>query len=281
MGGWVEPTDIPGVVTSLGEVIDWAIEERSPIGYFAAVYRGVTERIQEVIAEGPRSAGGTFEDPARMFRFDVIFANRFLAAFESWRQDPQAPISESWRLAFETAERERTGALGRNRRWSRLPILVHLLLGVNAHMNLDLGVAASTVAAGDAYPMLRDDFVAINTVLGSLAPRDRMQEEGVAPLERLADRWHWLSGHVIDADIEVRREHSWQFGTKIAWLEGAVRDDAIAARDAAVAHQGRELLGFVTDRFWASPKHLLVRPLVLLDAWTTRPTPDAIRAFAG
>ncbi len=271
------PDDIPGVLSRLDEIIDWAIEHHSPIGYFAAVYRSVTQTIHDEIMKGP-SPAGAFVDPERMRRFDVVFANRFIAAFDDW-QAGRTP-TEAWRLAFETAEAERLATTKRSR-WGRLPVLVHLLLGVNAHMNLDLGCAASEIAPGEAFPELRGDFQAINHVLAGMVPRERMAEERVAPFERLADRWHWLSGHIIDADIEARRESSWRYGESIARLVAEARHHAIGTRDGTVVGQGHTLLAFVQDRFWASPRHIFIRPLVLIDAWTTDPVADVIRAFAG
>lgn len=44
-------------------------------------------------------------------------------------------------------------------------ILQHLLLGINAHINLDLGIAAAQTSPGDDLPDLRNDFVEINRVL--------------------------------------------------------------------------------------------------------------------
>jgi hypothetical protein len=64
-----------------------------------------------------------------MERLDVVFANRYLVAFEQ-SQNNQAP-TRSWQLTFETS-----------RRWWPI-VLQHLLLGMNAHINLDLGIVAA------------------------------------------------------------------------------------------------------------------------------------------
>ena len=43
----------------------------------------------------------------------------------------------------------------------------HLLLGCNAHINLDLGVALADIARGKELEPLRSDFEAINGLLAT------------------------------------------------------------------------------------------------------------------
>ena len=59
-------------------------------------------------------------------------------------------------MAFEAATR-----------WRPI-ILQHLLLGMNAHINLDLGIAAATVAPREALPSFQHDFDEINVILTGL-----------------------------------------------------------------------------------------------------------------
>ncbi|NIR65754.1 MAG: hypothetical protein GWN00_24945 [Aliifodinibius sp.] len=91
------------------------------MGYFAALYRKVTIRVKE-----------EFEDPERMERLDVLFANRYLEAFEQYHTRKETTVS--WKLAFDTCKR-----------WRPI-VLQHLLLGMNTHIRLDLGVAAAETA---------------------------------------------------------------------------------------------------------------------------------------
>ena len=62
----------------------------------------------------------------------------------------------SWRVAFDAAARRRP------------IVLQHLLLGMNAHINLDLGVTAATFAGPEGLATVRRDFDAINRVLADL-----------------------------------------------------------------------------------------------------------------
>lgn len=95
---------------------------------------------------------GEFEDNPRMEKLDVLFAKRFIdAAYELWRGG-QKP-TQSWFLAFEASKN------------SSHPVLQHLFLGINAHINLDLGISASETMAGENITGIQGDFNKINTVL--------------------------------------------------------------------------------------------------------------------
>ena len=67
---------IDDVIAQMDQVIERCIRERSKLGYFAVLYRNVTVRVRDAIA------AGRFENGARMERFDIIFANRYLDAIE-------------------------------------------------------------------------------------------------------------------------------------------------------------------------------------------------------
>jgi hypothetical protein len=69
-----------------------------------------------------------------MASFDALFANEYLAAYEKFRVN-QSP-SRVWRFAFD---RSRSGGL---------LILQNLLLSINAHINLDLGVVTGKAFRG-------------------------------------------------------------------------------------------------------------------------------------
>ena len=86
-----------------------------------------------------------------MRRFVVIFANYYLAAYDGFR-DGRIP-STAWTLTFEAAQQW----------WPT--VLQHLLLGMNAHINLDLGIAAACAAPGDRIADLKGGFDRINALL--------------------------------------------------------------------------------------------------------------------
>jgi hypothetical protein len=147
--------NIDDVIARLGDIVTHCRRANSRLGYFPALYRKVTIQVKEDIATG------RFEDGARMERLDVRFANRYFEAFDQHRRG-KAP-TRSWAYSFARAE-------------SPDPlILQHLMLGINAHINLDLGIAAVETAPAEQLPALRTDFERINTILAALV--DTVQDE--------------------------------------------------------------------------------------------------------
>ena len=93
---------IDQIVEYLDGIVQRSREEQSRLGFFAVLYRKVTVAIKEGITSG------RFEDGPRMEHFDVVFANRYLAALEHFRQGQ--PTNDCWTVAFRSvlAERCRT-----------------------------------------------------------------------------------------------------------------------------------------------------------------------------
>lgn len=217
------PQTIDEVIAELSAIIQWAEENNSRLGYFAALYKRVTVAVKQKIEEG------YFDDNARMERLDVVFANRYIEAYRQYRAGQKCSIS--WQLSFNAAQ-------------SRIPIVLqHLFLGMNAHIGLDLGIAAATVAPGDSIQALHDDFNKINTVLASLV--NTVQNE-------LSDIWwmlkpiDWIAGK-LDEEIaafsmDIARDAAWQVALHYAPLTTPEEQGAyIAARDAKVAAFSQKL----------------------------------------
>jgi hypothetical protein len=214
---------IDGALETLDGIIARALEQRSRVGYFAAVYRKVTAKVAEGIA------AGFFDDGERMARLDVTFAQRYLSALAAHERG--ARPTRSWEIAF--------GATG-----ARRPIVLqHLLVGINAHINLDLGIAAATTSPGPALVDLRRDFDRINEILASLVAGVVRDLGEVSPWIGLLD---WIGGRhdeeVIRFSIEVARAEAWRFATELAPLAPEDWSGPIGARDARVAHLARRIL---------------------------------------
>ena len=78
-------------------------------------------------------------------------------------------------------------------------ILQHLLAGMNAHINLDLGIAAVEAAPGDAIHDLAADFRAINNLLFELTQK---VEDGVLVVSPWIGLLDTIGGRTGDAVIE-------------------------------------------------------------------------------
>jgi len=85
-------TTINEVISILDDIILTSEQHQDPLGYFAVLYRKVTLKVKEGIAEG------FFDDGPRMEEFDVVFANRYITAYNAYQQ--QEAITLSWQRAF-------------------------------------------------------------------------------------------------------------------------------------------------------------------------------------
>lgn len=188
---------IDQVIENLDEIIQEAKDTRSRRGYFAALYRKVTIEVQKGIAENK------FDDGARMEKLDVIFANRYLEAYNLFRSGEEP--TQSWQLALEATQQ-----------W-RPTVLQHLFLGMTAHIDLDLGIAAAQTVGGPDISSLQRDFDKINQILTSLLQEVQQDLAGVWPLLKFFD----LAAGDLDETlarfgIEVARERAWQVAQDIA-----------------------------------------------------------------
>lgn len=212
--------DIDQVLDRLAEIIAGARELRSPLGYFPALYRQVTLRVKQGIA------AGSFEDGARMARLDTIFASRYLNAYQTFRAGGQPP--SCWQVAFEAT------------RGNRLIILQDLLIGINAHINFDLGIAAAEVAPGEAIGSLHGDFDQINQILGSLLPKVEAVVGRFSPLIGLLDQ---IGGRdetqALNFNLDAARDDSWNHALILAHLPPAVWPAALDALDTKVTFLAR------------------------------------------
>ncbi|WP_084490302.1 DUF5995 family protein [Niabella ginsenosidivorans] len=136
---------ITDVVSLLDQIIANCILKASRTGYFAALYRKMTIGVQEGIGNG------VFDDGSRMETLDVVFANRYLAAYNQFTNG-EMPC-KCWKTAFEAAVSD------------DLIVLQHLLLGMNAHINLDLAIAAAQISTPETIGSLYNDYLKINTII--------------------------------------------------------------------------------------------------------------------
>jgi hypothetical protein len=213
---------IDEVIEQLNEVIRWAKDNNSRLGYFPALYRKVTVAVRQGIADG------YFDDGKRMERLDVVFANRYLDAITAYRTGK--PTTASWQVAFDASND-----------WSAI-VLQHLLLGINAHINLDLGIAAALTAPGRTIESLRGDFDRINHILASLVNGVEQTLAKVWPMLKLLD---WIAGKsdeaVINFSMNVARKEAWNAALSLAELDDSAAAVQIAAIDRGVSLFARSI----------------------------------------
>jgi len=115
-------------------------------------------------------------------------------------------------------------------------VLQHLLLGMNAHINLDLGIAAArTVPAGDLH-RLHADFDKINQVLAALVSDVQNELAQIWLFLRVMNRYLGsVEGAIINFSMERARDHAWSVAERLAPLDESGQASEIAVLDTEVA----------------------------------------------
>jgi hypothetical protein len=170
------PSSIDEVLQKLDEIILETIHDNNYLGIFAYVYRRTTAEIKKGIIEKQ------FADNERMERMDVSFANKYISAYLNFHAS-SGPVSHAWAIPFQSGR-------------EKLTIMQHLLMGMNVHINLDLGVAASETAPGNAINGLKNDFMKVNDILAGLT---KEMQARVGRISRWMFLLDWLSGNKDDA----------------------------------------------------------------------------------
>ena len=207
---------IDDVIHQLTAIVEWSKQSNSRIGYFAALYRKVTIQVKKGIAEG------FYDDGPRMECLDVIFANRYIHACYLY-QTNQVP-TRSWVRAFDETKC-----------WWPI-VLQHLLMGMNAHINLDLGIAAAETVPSEELPNLKGDFDKINQVLASLVGDVQDELTQIWPLLGLMNRYLGKEETVIiNFSMGKARDAAWSFAETLSYLSTDQRQQEIAYKDEKIA----------------------------------------------
>ena len=209
------PTTIDQVLHRLDQIIDETIQANNYLGIFAYVYRRTTAQIKQAISEN------RFEDNERMEKFDVIFANRYLDAYDKFklRQD----IPKSWATAFLAKDQQ-------------LTIIQHLVMGMNAHISFDLGLAAAAIAPNNQIDDLKNDFMIVNQILQEII--NEMQER-ISKVSRLMFLLDWVGAttdeKIINFGMVNARQFAWQFALGLSAVDGIAKDALIEQTDLTVS----------------------------------------------
>lgn len=222
------PTTIDEVLAELDHIIEQSRQDNDCIGLFAYVYRRTTAAIRQGIEEG------VFDDGPRMEHFDVLFANLYIQAYRDFLAI--RPASASWVLCFEA-------------RFLKLTVIQHVLMGMNAHINLDLGIAAARSADGRQILKMKDDFMRVNSILNSIIDDIQASLGKVSPLMFLID---WLGGRqderLIGFGIRRYRDQAWYMACELALAGEADKERLIAEVDEKTRKLGQAIQ--TPPRWW-------------------------------
>jgi hypothetical protein len=204
------PATLDDVIAALGDVVDDAHRRGDRRGLFATVYHRSTFALRTALKDG------SFDDPGRIEQLAVVFACRYLEACEA-HEAGSAP-SGPWRYAFARAAED--GHLA----------LQHVLLGINAHIAFDLGLATSSIGRSGALASLRRDFFLVDGILTPLIDRVQRDLEGVSPrlvhLDRATGR---RAERLVVVSLVRARRRAWHMARRYE-AAPAERRPALLAR---------------------------------------------------
>ncbi|MDZ7756518.1 DUF5995 family protein [Rhodohalobacter sp.] len=213
---------IEQVIHKMDVIVEQCSRKNLRAGYFAVLYRLVTIRIKDEID------AGNFDDNERMEKLDTIFAQRFFDAFDAYYNNSGEPLTQSWNRAFDAAESD------------RYIIMQHLLLGINAHINLDLGIAAAQTMEGEDLEPIHKDYNRINAILASLVDDVTSNMSRISlffgPMIRIAGNADEM---LVNFSIVIARDGAWEFANKYRMAEN--KSLAIEKRDAKIADLAKRL----------------------------------------
>lgn len=199
------PITIQQILDALDAIIDESMATNSRLGLFAYIYRRTTAEIATEITLG------NFEDNSRLEILDVAFANLYLDAYKAYRNNEE--ISASWAFAFDKTKES-------------LSILQHIMLGMNAHINLDLAIATAKTMSGQELNVIENDFNKVNDILFQITNELQDRLSRVSPLLFILD---WLGKNkdeqIIDFSMRKAREQSWN-SANLLWALGDVNNQA-------------------------------------------------------
>ncbi len=208
----IPASNINEVITELDIIVSKCLTENNKLGLFAALYRKVTIRVKEGIA------AGRFDDGVRMEQLDVIFANRYLEAYQSF-QKGEKPTT-SWLITFDAAKNP------------HLFLIQHLFAGMNSHISLDLGVATAQTAGSQPLAVIENDFNEINNVLSDLVDEVQKAMEKTSLMMLAID---FLGGNKDEKlarfSLEQFRKRAWDIANRLYGLENEALNEQIQAID--------------------------------------------------
>ena len=121
-------------------------------------------------------------------------------------------------------------------------------MGMNAHINLDLGVAAAAVSKEKNIYAMQNDFNKINEILSSLVNEVQNNLAEIWPtLKKILQKTRKVDDFLVDYSMQLSRDGAWKFATNMANKADAELPVLIEARDKKVAEKSKIIInsGFI------------------------------------
>jgi hypothetical protein len=212
------PQSIIEVLAALRQVVADESRVGSRLCLFPALYAELTQRLVQALANDE------FEHPTELEQIAVRFAQRYFDALEAFRRGDKP--TKSWRVAFQEA------------RVGRMLMLQDLMLGINAHINLDLAIATADVA-GPRIDAFERDFLRINDLLEELFARTEDVISAHSPLLDVLDRLGGEHDAYLGTFVITRaRDAAWANAKVLVHLDASARGPWIGMLDMATSRLG-------------------------------------------
>jgi len=200
-----EPRTLDDALRGIDQVVDWAIQAESHIGYFAALYKRITLAIQDAVREG------VFDDGGRIDQLGVVFSQRYFNSLNAYfYPDEYQGLTLPWEVSFVGDQNHKA------------IMLQHMMAGLNAHITFDLGLATLAIA-GDSLDTLADDFNRVNALLCSQIPGILDVVEQLSPDLRWTRRLMPDEVSVLKRMLTKLRRSAWLFAINMAVLPDNAR----------------------------------------------------------
>jgi len=214
------------VIMIMDEIVRNCRLRDSRIAYFTVLYRTTTYMVKRYCDEG-----GFFEDDDRMRDLDVLFANYYFESLFAELHRNGEPPSKSWKVTFDAADDPDT------------VLIQHLLVGMNSHISLDLGVATAVIGNGILSESLKRDFNRLNDVLASIIHVVQAEIGVVSPLLKVFNQLTLhFENYAVDLGIRLARARAWNFAEKLTATPRENWGALIADHDQRVANISRHIL---------------------------------------
>jgi len=198
------------------DIIREAIRTNARHGYFASLYMHMTRALKQ------QTAGAAFGDNTRMKTLCTLFAGRYLDALDLWLQGEKP--TRSWDVAFEETRR------------NNITVIQHLLCGINAHINLDLAIAAADTCKDTDILSMKSDFDFINNVIATLTNTMKRKLHTISwPMRFLDDIGQNYDDDIAHFSICVARDEAWRCAVELHGMDEARRAPYIHALDERTA----------------------------------------------